>query len=197
MRSFVVFLALFSAGNCEGRSTKLIDGVVRIESETGRCAGVAISPTEVATAAHCVRSGPPEVTTHADEVCTTVDVAADFDNDAALIHVTGCTLVPLPLGRRDPKIGDVVIVVGHPLGEGWAFSEGIVSKVTDEGRLMIDAAVNMGNSGGGVFDRRGRLIGIVSSLLTPSRHGTWSGIGYAAPISRVLDLRDQDATNIP
>ncbi len=189
MRIFTLALVL-GLTSCPDKVERLTSAVVKVENVGGRCAGVSISPTEVATAAHCAddEAPPPTVHTYDEQECEVEEVRKDTETDAALLIVSGCELDPVRVGEREPRVGDTVIVVGHPLSEPWTFSEGIVSKIGD--RLVVDAAFNPGVSGGGVFDRRGRLIGIASAIRTPSPFGTWSGIGYAVPISKVLDLRD-------
>ena len=96
---------------------------------------------------------------------------------------------------------DGVLVVGNPEGNGISATEGIVS-VSDEtismtaadGRTLInirvirlDAGVNQGNSGGGLYGEDGKLIGIVNAKKTGSEI---DNIGWALPINRVRNLVD-------
>jgi serine protease Do/serine protease DegQ len=91
------------------------------------------------------------------------------------------------------RVGDVVFAVGNPLGVGQTVTMGIVSA---KGRsklgllenvsgyedfIQTDAAINMGNSGGALIDARGRLVGINSAILSPSRGNI--GIGFAIPVN--------------
>jgi S1-C subfamily serine protease len=86
-----------------------------------------------------------------------------------------------------------VFAVGNPLGVGQTVTMGIVSA---KGRsklgllenvsgyedfIQTDAAINMGNSGGALLDARGRLVGINSAIISPSRGNI--GIGLAIPIN--------------
>ncbi|MBP7710613.1 MAG: Do family serine endopeptidase [Rickettsiales bacterium] len=86
------------------------------------------------------------------------------------------------------RIGDSVIVVGNPFGLGLSVSTGIVSakgRNLNNGQIdefiQTDAAINNGNSGGPMFNSRGEIIGISTSILSPS--GGNVGIGFAIPSS--------------
>ncbi len=104
----------------------------------------------------------------------------DSDKDIAILQVDGLNVKPVTLGDSDSlQVGEWAIVIGNPLGEGFARSVtvGVVSaldrEVTDTnydtyGRrykstnsmIQVDAAVNSGNSGGGMFNTLGQLQGI-------------------------------------
>lgn len=93
--------------------------------------------------------------------------------------------------------GDVAIVVGNPDGSGHAASSGIVSVDSEHIMLSIspepirvirvDAPVNLGSSGGGLFNDRGELIGIVNSKTIS--HGVES-MGYAIPTATAAAVAD-------
>lgn len=89
--------------------------------------------------------------------------------------------------------GDQVVAVGHPFGIGPSTSAGVVSGLGRsyyaQGRSFIvdnliqfDAAANPGNSGGPLVNRRGEVVGIVTSILNPTEDGVFIGIGFAVPI---------------
>ncbi len=96
------------------------------------------------------------------------------DVDLALLGVEGGRCEPALLGGR-PTLGTPVWVVGFPWGRHMTLTSGIVSQVDGErlsdqeeaARLMVDAAVSYGISGGPVFEARsGRLVGIVEGYST-------------------------------
>lgn len=102
------------------------------------------------------------------------------------------TFAPAPAGRSDDLVvGQTVFAVGCPLGLSHTVSSGIVSAVerTDilpNPRLpvvQLDASINLGNSGGPLFNLDGQIVGITTAR---SRKG--EGIGFAIPIDRVLAL---------
>ncbi len=94
------------------------------------------------------------------------------------------------------RIGDSVIVVGNPFGLGLSVSTGIVSakgRNLNNGQvdefIQTDAAINNGNSGGPMFNVKGEIIGISTSILSPS--GGNVGIGFALPSSTAAQIVKQ------
>ena len=118
--------------------------------------------------------------------------------DIAVLRVTGSAQLSTSVAQaatlsgREPTVGESVFVIGNPEAEGISVTAGIVSvdsehlemeSVTGEGtvdfRVMrVDAAVNSGNSGGGLFDAEGRLHGIVNAKVVDTEV---ENIGYAIP----------------
>lgn len=98
------------------------------------------------------------------------------------------------------RVGDWVLAVGNPFGLGGSVNAGIISA---RGRdiqsgpyddyLQIDAPINRGNSGGPLFDNRGRVIGVNTAIFSPS--GGNIGIGFAIPAETVADVVNQLRTN--
>jgi serine protease Do len=96
---------------------------------------------------------------------------------------------------------DTVIAIGNAEGEGFSATKGVVSvnseQLTLDGPdqrtditvrvIRIDAAINKGNSGGGLFDEQGRLIGIVNAKKTGDKV---DNIAYAIPINLAKALAD-------
>jgi serine protease Do len=86
------------------------------------------------------------------------------------------------------EIGSDIFVIGFPMGLNYSLSRGVISGFHKQelkigkGRRMeffqTDASINTGNSGGPMFNFKGEVIGIVSSILTQS--GGFEGIGFAA-----------------
>lgn len=91
------------------------------------------------------------------------------------------------------KLGDLAIAIGNALGYGQSVTVGYISaldrEVEVEGKSMTlvqtDAAINPGNSGGALLNARGEVIGINTLKLVSQEV---EGIGYAIPISEVLQL---------
>jgi serine protease Do len=116
-------------------------------------------------------------------------VGVDKPTDLAVLDVEATGLPTLPFGDSErPRVGDVVLAVGNPLGVGQTVTMGILSakgRATGTGDgsyedfLQTDAPINQGNSGGALVTAQGELIGINSQILTPS--GGNIGIGFAIP----------------
>ena len=94
-----------------------------------------------------------------------------------------------PVGNSDEaRVGDDIFIIGNPLGLSHSVSKGIISsKHTEKSKLndkrimeffQTDAAINKGNSGGPMFNMKGEVIGVVSSILSFS--GGFEGLGFAA-----------------
>jgi serine protease Do len=122
-------------------------------------------------------------------------IGRDPKTDLALIKVEGAPALPhVDLGNSaDARIGDWVLAVGNPFGLGGSVNAGIISA---RGRdinsgpyddyLQIDAPINRGNSGGPLFDARGRVIGVNTAIYSPS--GGNIGIGFAIPAETAADI---------
>lgn len=121
-------------------------------------------------------------------------VNAQPNNDLAVLvaDIVPENLVPAILGSSsDLALGDPVVAVGNPFGLVGSVSEGVVSglnRSTETGDLRLkgliqfDAAVNPGNSGGPLLNRRGEVVGLVTALLNPVKQNFFVGIGYAITI---------------
>ncbi len=148
---------------------------------------------DIITAAHVVQTADAVAVQFATgEIVSARVVASDTAMDLALIradHVPRGTPVA-PLGDSDGvRVGDEIFVVGSPRGISQTLTAGHISgrRTTDtllggfdQRRLELfqtDAALNEGNSGSPVFDMDGRVIGVVSAILTSS--GGSQGLGFA------------------
>ena len=122
-------------------------------------------------------------------------VGWDLFNDTGVVKVDPSThaLAPVPLGDSDTvRVGEPVAAIGSPFGKQSSLAVGVVSAI---GRtidsltsgfaiadaIQIDAPINRGNSGGPLFDARGRVIGINAQI--QSQSGTAEGVGFAVPIN--------------
>jgi serine protease Do len=122
-------------------------------------------------------------------------IGRDPKTDLALIKVDDAPALPyVNLGDSgEARIGDWVLAVGNPFGLGGSVNAGIISA---RGRdinsgpyddyLQIDAPINRGNSGGPLFDARGRVIGVNTAIYSPS--GGNVGIGFAIPAEAASDI---------
>jgi len=126
-------------------------------------------------------------------------VGTDAITDIALLAIEadeGDSLTVAAFASPDNVLldGQDIYVIGNPLGElGGSVSKGIISKTARSilisgikmNLMQIDAAVNPGNSGGGLFDISGNLIGVVNAKY--SDEGI-EGLGFAIPINIVKSV---------
>ncbi|MBR5366350.1 MAG: trypsin-like peptidase domain-containing protein [Clostridia bacterium] len=125
-------------------------------------------------------------------------VTYDSDEDIAILKIAATGLTPARCGDSDRlTVGEELIVVGNPLGElGGSVSNGIVSATQREIEIggvtmyliQTNAAVNPGNSGGGMFNMKGELVGIVNCK---SYGEEIEGLGFAIPINQALKISEE------
>jgi serine protease Do/serine protease DegQ len=126
-------------------------------------------------------------------------VGADPKTDVAVVKIEATGLSAVTFADSDKlRVGDVVFAVGNPLGVGETVTMGIVSAksrsnlgILDDVKgyedfIQTDAAINMGNSGGALVDAKGRLVGINSAIVSPSRGNI--GIGFAVPVNMAANV---------
>lgn len=123
-------------------------------------------------------------------------VGTDPNTDIALLKVEADLQLPfVPFGNSDTaRVGDWVIAMGNPLGQGFSVSAGIVSARNRalsgayDDYIQTDAAINRGNSGGPLFNMNGEVIGVNTAILSPN--GGSIGIGFSMAsnvVTRVID----------
>ena len=179
-----------------------------VEAATG--SGVVIAEDTVLTNFHVVEDASSlKVTTGDDEFDATL-LAYDENLDVAILKADGLNLPAETLGDSDSlQVGDWAICIGNPLGEQLAGTTtvGIVSALNREvsstttdkyglrgtvtnTMIQVDAAINSGNSGGGMFSVNGELMGIPTLKYTGSAFSgnTVEGIGMCIPINAAKPL---------
>ena len=143
----------------------------------------------VVTSHHVVKGADTvTVTLHDGRKLEARVAGADPKTDLALLEIeAGEALPTVGFGDSDAtRVGDWVVAVGSPFGLGGTVTAGIVSaRGRDIGSgpyddyLQLDAPINRGSSGGPLFDRGGRVIGVNSAIFSPT--GGNVGIGFAIP----------------
>jgi 2-alkenal reductase len=130
-------------------------------------------------------------------------VGWDVFDDVGLIRVSPSahTLKPVPLGNSAAvTVGEPVAAIGSPFGNENSLTAGVVSatrrsvdSLTSDFNLVdaiqTDAPINHGNSGGPLFDARGRVIGINAQIRSTSGNG--EGVGFAVPINSAKRSMEQ------
>jgi S1-C subfamily serine protease len=123
-------------------------------------------------------------------------VGADPDHDLAVLRIPtrSLNIKPVMIGSSmNLEVGQKVLAIGNPFGLDSTLTTGIISAL---GRtiksignryvhdvIQTDAAINPGNSGGPLLDSYGRVIGVNTSIISPS--GSYAGIGFAVPVDTV------------
>ena len=171
--------------------------------ESGAGSGVIISSDGyILTCAHVVDGASTITVTIGDKDYTATLVGEDTTSDIAVIKIDADGLTPATVGNSDSlKVGQSVMAVGNPLGElGGTVTGGMISalnrSVTIQGTnstntmslIQMDASVSPGNSGGGLFNMNGELVGIVNAKSSSSDA---EGLGFAIPINDAIKVAQE------
>ena len=124
-------------------------------------------------------------------------IGIDPNTDIALLKVEPENpLAFVPFGDSDVmRVGDWVMAMGNPLGQGFSVSVGIVSareralSGTYDDFIQTDAAINRGNSGGPLFNMAGEVVGVNTAILSPN--GGSIGIGFSMASNVVSGVVNQ------
>ena len=154
----------------------------------------------ILTCAHVV-SGATSVKVQlngSDESYDATVVGQDSTSDIAVLKIDAAGLTPAVIGDSDAlAVGEVAVAVGNPLGTlSNTVTDGIVSALNrqvtvqnnDMTLIQTDASISPGNSGGGLFNANGELIGIVNAK---SSYSEAEGIGFAIPINTAMEIGRQ------
>ncbi|WP_343343798.1 Do family serine endopeptidase [Sphingomicrobium sp. XHP0239] len=119
-------------------------------------------------------------------------IGRDINSDIAVLKIEGNDFPYVNWGdSNEVRVGDWVIAIGNPFGLNGTVTAGIVSALQRgvpqaangatgaERYIQTDASINMGNSGGPMFDMMGNVVGVNSALYSPT--GSNVGIGFAVP----------------
>ena len=179
--------------------------------------GVVISKDYVLTNYHVIEdSSSLKISVDGDDsnLYEAAVAASDPDKDLAVLYVPGLPLDPVELGDSDQLVvGDWAICIGNAIGFTGTVTAGIISALDREiesdtskadrfGRMstvkntmiQTDAAINSGNSGGGMFNTAGELVGIPTLKYSGTRSSSGASvesIGMCIPINEAKDLISQ------
>ena len=168
--------------------------------QSGAGSGVIISQDGyILTCAHVVDGATSvKVQLQNGETYDASIVGSDATSDIAVIKIEATGLTPAVIGDSDAlAVGETVVAVGNPLGTlSNTVTDGIISalnrEVTVEDNdmtlLQTNASISPGNSGGGLFNANGELIGIVNAK---SSYSEAEGIGFAIPIDSAMEVAQQ------
>ena len=171
--------------------------------ESGAGSGVIISSDGyILTCAHVVDGASNITVTIGDKDYTATLVGEDTTSDIAVVKIDATGLTPATVGDSDNlKVGESVMAVGNPLGElGGTVTSGIISalnrsvsiqgtsSVNTMALIQMDASVSPGNSGGGLFNMNGELVGIVNAKSSDSDA---EGLGFAIPVNDAIKVAQE------
>lgn len=196
----------FSFGYGYGNGSEKDSDVETRQVLQGSGSGVVVADGYVLTNYHVVEDATMLEVSVANQLLTAELVGTDAAKDIAVLKVEGLELTPVVLGDSDVlNVGDWAICIGNPLDFTGTTTVGVISalnreiasssadaygKRSNNTMIQTDAAINSGNSGGGMFNVAGELIGIPSVKYTGSAFSGSSveGIGMAIPINEAKAL---------
>jgi S1-C subfamily serine protease len=134
-------------------------------------------------------------------------LAADAVSDLAVVKVDRSGLPAARFRTQLPRLGELAIAIGSPLGLENSVTAGIISGLNRSlpgsgggpggaeqagprvDLIQTDAAISPGNSGGALLDADGRVVGVTEAYLPPSSGAV--SLGFAIPSATVVDAADQ------
>ncbi|OUM44959.1 S1C family serine protease [Arthrobacter sedimenti] len=177
--------------------------VVTIFTEDGLGSGVIYTEDGlVLTNEHVIRGNEDVEVAFADgqRVSGTVE-AADAVSDLALVRADRTDLPAATFQSGLPRIGELAVVIGSPLGFENTATSGIISGLHREipgsastsqslvDLIQTDAAISPGNSGGAVVNGRGEIIGISEAYIPPSQGAV--ALGFAIPAPTATEVAEE------
>ena len=171
--------------------------------QSGAGSGVIISSDGyILTCAHVVEDASQITVTINDTDYTATVVGSDTTSDVAVIKIDADGLTPASVGDSDGlAVGEQILAVGNPMGKfGGTVTSGIISALNrnvsvqssnstlnNMSLIQLDAAISPGNSGGGLFDMNGNLVGIVNAKYSDDDA---DGLGFAIPINDAIKVAE-------
>lgn len=176
------------------------EGTPEKRERVGSGSGVIIRPDGyIVTNNHVVEGASKiEVTLNSNKTYEATLIGTDPATDVALIKIEAQGLPVIPFGDSDKlRLGEWVIAIGSPYDLRSTITAGIVSakgrsmpnytgEFKIESFIQTDAAVNPGNSGGALVDKRGNLIGVNTAIV--SQTGSYTGYSFAIPSNIVKKI---------
>ena len=172
--------------------------------QKGSGSGVIIRPDGyIVTNNHVVQNATEvKVTLNDDRTFDAKVIGTDPVTDVAILKVDATDLPTIPFGDSDElRLGEWVIAIGSPLSYNLrsTITAGIVSakgrsmpnttgEFKIESFIQTDAAVNPGNSGGALVNKKGELVGINTAIV--SQTGSYTGYSFAVPVNIVKRVAD-------
>jgi tetratricopeptide (TPR) repeat protein len=149
--------------------------------------GVILSSGRVATNCHVVEDGVSYRVGRGDQLVSATLYAEDADKDICILNAKGLAGKPAQLGKAtDLKVGDPVYAVGAPQGLELSLSDGIVAQLRGGPPPFIQttAAISPGSSGGGLFDKEGRLVGLTTLYIEGGQN-----LNFAMPVEWIGEVK--------
>ena len=153
----------------------------------GQGSGVLLPSGKIATNCHVVEVGASYQVGRGKQLLRATLFAEDMDKDVCLLDAKGIKGKPAQIGKAASlKEGDPVYAVGAPQGLELSLSDGIVAQLRGGPPPLIQttAAISPGSSGGGLFDREGRLVGLTTLYIEGGQ-----SLNFAMPVEWIGEIK--------
>jgi serine protease Do len=175
---------------------KLLDNSVIVSCDNSYGSGVALNNRTILTASHVATNDEVNISTYHNESIKGKVIKRDADLDLALIQIDKNDKFENIELSKEATDGQSILVIGNPSGLNFTLQKGIISNLSRyvssngiKSYIQISASINAGNSGGGVFDKNGDLVGIV---LRKAEENNMEGIGYAIGYYQIKPFLEED-----
>jgi len=191
-------IKLKTSSDFSGIVENAINSIVTIITDVSQGTGFFIHEDGyIVTNAHVLsRASSAKIITTEKKSLDVILLGYNLTTDIALLKVQG-KYKALKLGdSKDVKVGEKVIAIGNPLGLSFSVTEGIISGINRVGPnklpayIQTDVALNPGNSGGPLIDKKGEVIGINNFKI-----GGSEGIGFALESEYIKESVNEIALN--
>ncbi|MDP2984689.1 MAG: tetratricopeptide repeat-containing serine protease family protein [Candidatus Latescibacter sp.] len=163
---------------------KTLDAQGKVKSQGS---GVLLPSGKIATNSHVVEGGSSYQVGRGKQFVSATIYAVDSDKDICLLDAKSITGKPAQLGKAASlKVGVPVYAVGAPMGLELSLSDGIVAQLRGGPPPFIQttAAISPGSSGGGLFDREGRLVGLTTLYIEGGQ-----SLNFAMPVEWIGEIK--------
>jgi S1-C subfamily serine protease len=154
--------------------SEITNKVVTLNDDQVYCGGIWVKPTQFITAYHCIKNKHNSIYYNkkdSSRIRSGSLVKFSEQYDLALVETGDSDHLVADLAMRSSNVGDKLHIIGHTMGLSWSYMEGWTSAYRDRVSshhygpyLQINASIYYGDSGGGVFNEQGELIGVTSFI---------------------------------
>lgn len=169
MAKLVLILIMFVCITSCASFESVVRSTGRIEYGQSICSGVYVSPNLFLTAEHCFDGEVPSKVVIAGEHRKVLAISFD-KTDHALLLVDKPSKYYSPVSKYKPRPSDKIFYVGNPAGIDQLYRQGYVVGISD-GDILLDVRGWKGDSGAGIFNSSGYLIGTMNYYLSPPEPG--------------------------
>lgn len=148
------------------------------------CSGVIVGPNQIATAEHCITAGGVLIAVDCQPVVVKGAHVTGYDQVVFDVDVTFPSHAEW--SKTLPAVGERVYFWGSPEGIGKLYREGYVAGII-QGMIVLDIEVGHGDSGAGVYDSKGRIIGTVSQFAPHNEHITHTRFAVVVPFGATVE----------